>query len=111
MHREVFVLPDGESFLAWNLQFTEAQQRRESCPCTYHEKDGTVRKGTMHYTLETAKVSFCACPDSARLGVRGQLSAVDDKFFEVTISSLEPSEDHILVSGQASRMFDHAKDR
>jgi len=33
------------------------------------------------------------------------------KLLDVTISSLQPAEDYFLVLGQASRMFDHEKDR
>ena len=111
MDREVFITSNGESFFAWDVQFKGTERRRESRPCTYHEKDGSVRQGSVQYTLESAEVRFCASPGSVRVGLQGQLSSVDDTFFEVTVSCLQPAEDHVLVLGQASRMFDHEKDR
>jgi hypothetical protein len=110
MDHEVFISSDGESFFGWNVQFTGTERRRESRPCTYHEKDGSERSGNAHYTLESAEVCFCASPGSVRVGLRGQLSSADDMFFEVTISSLQPAQDHVVVLGGASRIFDHEKD-
>jgi len=107
---EVFILPDCQSFFAWNVQFSETERRRESCPCTYHEKDGSVRKGLVQYTLESASISFCALPGTIRVGHQGQISSTDDQFYDVTVSSLEPAEGHVLVGGQATRKFAYEKD-
>jgi hypothetical protein len=108
---EVFVLPDGESFYAWNVKFEVAERRRESRPCSYHEKDGSVRKGVVHYILELADVTFSASPGSIRVGLQGQLTSPNDIFFDVTVSEFRPVGEHIVVQGKASRMCDYEKDR
>ena len=38
MEHEVFAHSNGEMFYAWDVQFADLEQRRESGPCTYHEK-------------------------------------------------------------------------
>jgi hypothetical protein len=111
MTSEVFVQANGEVFSAWNVEFTRSQQHRETVPCTYHERDGTVRKGKVFFTIETALVSFCACVATFRVGVEGQLSSSDDRFYEVTISSVEPQGDHARVSGKAQRKVSVEQDR
>jgi hypothetical protein len=111
MEREVFILPNGDSFSAWNVKFTAPERRKESRPCNYQQEDGSMRKGVMHYTAESAEVSFCSCPNWVRVGMQGQLSSPKDIFFEVTISSLQPADNHVLVAGQATRMLDLETDR
>jgi hypothetical protein len=101
MEHEVFIPSNGEMFYAWDVRLTVLEQRRESCPCTFHERDGTVRKGKMYYTLELGKVSFRASPGTVAVGHQGQLSSTNDQFYDVTVSSLQSEEEHVLVSGEA----------
>src|SRR5262245_57167931 len=110
MQREVYVLPNGDSFLAWNIKLTALKQSRESAPCLIHGRDGSVRNGTVRFTIESADVSFCTFPHSLQVGQQGQLSSTDDKFFEITVSSFEPIEDHVIVFGNASRRFGYERD-
>ncbi len=110
MEREVFVLPNGESISVWEVRYGAFKRQEESAPCTIHEKDGTVRKGTVRYTVESADVSFNALEGLLRVGQQGQLSTKDDQFFEVTISSIEKAKDHVRAFGQASRKFSYKKD-
>jgi hypothetical protein len=105
MDREVFILPDGESFSAWEVRFGRPKRRREACPCTIQELNGSIRNGTLSYTVESASVSFCASQGSLKVGQQGQLSSSDDRFFDVMISRAEPVEDHLLVSGQATGKY------
>lgn len=111
MEHEVFIQSDGEMFYAWDVRFTVLEQRRESCPCTFHERDGTVRKGMLYYTLESAKVSFRASSRTVAVGHQGQLSSKSDQFYDVTASALQSEGEHFLVSGEAKRKFDHGRDR
>src|SRR5260221_4925264 len=110
MEHDVFILND-EMFYAWDVRFTAVEQHRESSPCRYYEPEGVFRKGKMYYTLESAEVVFLAPPDSIKVGQSGQLSSTDDQFYEVTVSSLQPAGDHILVCGHATRKFAYEKDR
>ena len=110
MTYEVFIPSNGEMFYAWDVRFTMLAQRRESCPCTFHERDG-VRKGNMYYTLELGKVSFRASPGTVAVGHQGQLSSTNDHFYDVAVSSLKPEEEHVLVSGEAKRKFAYGRDR
>ena len=104
MQREVFILPTGRSFVAWEVRFGVPQQRVETAPATDQERDGsTIRNGTAYVTVETADVKFCACPGSIAVGQKGQLSSTGDQFFEVTISAIESAGDHDLVAGHASK--------
>lgn len=111
MQREVFILPGGESFFAWDIHFATAKQRKESQPCYHHYDDGSVRKGVLHYTIESAEVSFRTYAGSVRIGIQGQLSTADEVFYEVTISSLKPAGDQILVWGMATRKIYGGWDR
>src|SRR4051812_14236966 len=63
---------------AIEVQFEGMERKRESAPCTYNEKDGTARKGTIYYTLETAKVRFRAPVGVVRAGHQGQMSSIGD---------------------------------
>jgi hypothetical protein len=55
--------------------------------------------------VEEANVSFCASQDSLKVGQQGQLSSSGDRFFAVVISKVEPVDDHLLISGQATRKY------
>ncbi len=112
MEREVFVLPTGPSFAAWEVRLGKRRQHVESAPCNYEEAEGSFRKGTIHITVESASVSFCAYPDPAfHVGQKGQLSTPGDQFFDVTVESVEPAGDHLLVSGKALRKVKFESDR
>jgi hypothetical protein len=111
MAPEVLVQSNGELFSAWDVQFSHVEQHRETAPCTYHERDGSVRKGKVFFTIETAQVSFYACVGTVRVGLQGQLSSTDDRFYEVTISSAEPEEEHLRVVGKATRKVSVENDR
>jgi hypothetical protein len=112
MEREVFILPNGTSFTAWQVRFGERRQHIESVPCTYHESERISRNGTVHITVESAEVSFCACPDSSfQVGQKGQLSSSEDQFFDVSIGSIEPAGDHVIVCGKASRKAKFGRER
>jgi hypothetical protein len=111
MEHEVFVQSNGEMFSAWDVQFTNVEQYRESAPCTYHEPDGSVRKGKVYFTLESAEVSFCASKGSVQTGQQGQLSSMDDRFYDVTISALTQDQDYLRVVGRATRKGSFEKDR
>ena len=50
-----------------------------------HERDGSVRNGTVRFTVESANLSFCTFPHSLQVGQQGQLSSADDKFFDITV--------------------------
>ena len=108
MEREVFVIPDGESFFASNVEFGPFERHRETRQGTLY---GTTRQIIWRFTVETAQVSFRLPLGAIREGVRGQLSTSGDKFFEVTVVSLEAKDDHLLVLGEARRTFDHECDR
>ncbi len=104
MQREVFILPTGQSFLAWEPRFGVPQQHVETAPASDQKPDGsTIRNGTAYVTIETADVKFCACSGSLAVGQKGQLSSTGDEFFEVMISAIESAGDHDLVAGHASR--------
>ena len=104
MEREVFILPTGESFVAWDIRFGTPEQHVETAPATEHDSDGSSsRNGTAYITVETAEVEFCTCPGSLHVAQKGQLSSAGDQFFEVTISAIEPATDRALVTGRASR--------
>jgi len=103
MQREVFIVPTGQSFIAWEVRFGVRQQRVESAHATDQKSGSTIRNGTAYVTLETAEVKFCSCPGSLAVGQKGQLSSTGDEFFEVTISAIESSGDHDLVAGHATR--------
>ena len=111
MASEVFVQSNGELFSAWDVQFGQVEQHREAAPCTYHEDDGSVRKGKVFFTIETAQVSFCASLDTVRVGLQGQLSSTDDRFYEVTILSAEREQDHLRVVGKATKTVSVENDR
>jgi hypothetical protein len=111
MDHEVFVQADGELVSAWDVQFTEIEQQRKTEPCTYHERNGSARKGVVHFTLESAAVRFSAPMNSVQVGQPGLISATEDRFFDVTISTVEPEQDHIRVAGRATRKFSYEQDR
>src|SRR5690348_17314669 len=88
MEREVFILPTGISFLAWDVQFSKPQQHVETKPVSHCESDGRIsRNGTLLVTIETSQVEFCACAGSLAVGQQGQLSSMGDQFFGVTVSA------------------------
>ena len=107
MEREVFILPTGISFLAWDVQFSKPQQHVETKPVSHCESDCRIsRNGTLLVTMETSQVEFCTCAGSLAVGQQGQLSSMGDQFFGVTVSAIETAGDHALISGQASRRVD-----
>jgi hypothetical protein len=106
MKREALVMTDGESFSVWDVTFGEMKQQRETHPCMIREPDGSSRKGTISFTVESATVSFCASIGMLAIGRKGQMSS-GDQFFEVTISSVEPAADHLRVSAHAERKCDY----
>lgn len=107
MEREVFILPTGTSFLAWDVEFSKPQQHVETKPVSHCECDGRIsRNGTLRITIETSQVKFRACVGSLAVGQQGQLSSVGDQFVGVTVSAIKAAGDHALISGQASRRVD-----
>lgn len=102
---------DFDSCYAWNVQLSDVQRNRQSRPCSYYERDGTFRKGLIHFTLESAQVSFFISPGALRIGERGQLSYINDEFYEITVLGVESLGDHDLVRGQAKREFANEHDR
>jgi hypothetical protein len=111
MQREAFVFENGQTFTAWNVQFGGFKQEREVRPCKYLEVDGSFREGTLRCVVESAEVKFCALPGTITVGQQGQLSCEDDRFYDVTVSFVEPAHDHVLVCGEATRKFDCETDR
>ena len=111
MEHEVFAHSNGEMFYAWDVQFADLEQRRESGPCTYHEKGNRPRKGKMCFTLETANVSFSAAEGCGQVGLQGMLSSPGDQFYDVTISSIEPKQGYVRVFGRAAKKSGFEKDR
>ena len=103
VEREVFILPNGESFSVWDVRFGSWEQREETAPCTFEERDGSKRTGTIRFTVESADISFTTFAGSLKIGQEGQLSSVNDEFFEVKISLIEPMEGNVRVFGRASR--------
>ncbi len=106
MDREAFVLENGDSFFAWTIDFDGWERHEETRPITFHEQDGTVRKGKITFTVESANIRFSASMGSLKEGQTGQLSWNDDRFFEVTISAVKQAQDRLEVSGRAVRQFD-----
>lgn len=107
MEREVFIMSNGKSFSAWDVQFSMPQQHVETNPVSHYEPDGKIsRHGKIHRTVETSQVRFCAYTGSLAVGQKGQLSAMGDQFFGVTVSAVEAAGSHELVRGQASRDID-----
>ena len=107
----MFILPNAEAFLAWNIGLSEREQRRETCPCLIQQGGGRTSRGTLYYTLEWARVRFCAPFGSIAVGQQGQLSSAKDQFYDVSVLFLEPAEDHMVVYGQATRKFAYENDR
>lgn len=113
MEHEVFIR-EGVGFdscYAWNVRFSDIEHQRQSRPCTYHERNGTVRKGQMHFTLESAQVTLLTRSGALRTGERGQLSHTNDEFYQVTILRVEARGAHDFVRGQAERQFANEPDR
>ena len=104
MQREALVLTDGESFSVWEVSFGEIKQHLETRPCIRYDPDGSTHKGTISFTVESATVGFCASIGRLAIGQKGQMSS-GDEFFEVTISSVESTADHLRVSCHAERTF------
>ncbi len=111
MEREVFVLPNGESFSAWDVRLEAREERHKSRPCFHEQPDGTRRYGEVRFKVESARVSFCAQPGTVHVGQRGQLSSSGDLFYNVRVSFIELAEGHVVVTGDATREFDHEWDR
>src|SRR5262245_39609098 len=111
MDHEVFVQADGELVSAWDVQLSDVEQQHKSEPCTYHERDGSVRKGLVHFMLESAAVRFSAPVNSVEVGQKGLMSATDDRFYDVMVSKIEPERDHVRVLGRATRKFSYEQDR
>jgi hypothetical protein len=111
MEREVFVLRNGDSFFAWNVQLGARKEHRETLPCFFDEPDGTRRRGTYSYTVESARISFCAPPASVHVGEWGQLSSAAGHFYDVKVSFIELAEGHVVVTGDATRQFGYEEKR
>lgn len=90
MDREAFVLWNGESFSAWDVQFGSRKERQETIPYIH--------------TVESAKVSFCTAPGSVHVGQWGQLSW-GDLFHNVKVSFVELAEGHVIIRRDATREF------
>jgi len=105
MTTEVFVQPNGDITSAWDIEFTDVMERQEFVPCDIHQLDGSVGRGRMRIKVETSRVGFCVAPDVLQVGLQGQLSANDDTFHHVLITSLEKKQNHEWASGQSSRMI------
>jgi hypothetical protein len=113
MEHEVFIR-EGVGFdscYAWNVRFSDIQQERQTYPCSFHARDGTVRKGQVNFTLESAQVTFFTSPGAVSIGERGQMSYTNDEFYEITVLGVESQGDHDFVRGQAKRQFGHEPDR
>lgn len=111
MERDVFIEANGQSCSVWQVEFRNPEVRRHSDPCRIQEQDGTFRKGRIHYTIESAEITFCTTPGSLEPGREGQLSTPGDRFYEVRIGSVTLHEDHAIVSGHASRKFNYEPER
>ena len=103
MDREVFVLPNAESVFVWNVVYGPVTRSEESAPCNVEQPDGKVAKGTIHFSVESADVTLTAFAGSLTVGQQGQLSTGEDKFFDLTISSIEAAEDYVRAFGRAVR--------
>jgi hypothetical protein len=44
MEREVFVLPNGETYPAWDITFSCMEEHTETSPLKMHDTDGTFIK-------------------------------------------------------------------
>ncbi len=64
MEREVFVLRKGDSFSTWNVQFGGWEEHRDDL-------------GRYAYTIESARVSFCAGLGRVHVGEWGLVSSVE----------------------------------
>ena len=99
------VFDNGQTVTAWNVLLTGFRQHRETVPREALEAGSSFSGNVLRYIVETADVSFCALPGTIVVGQQGQLSSEDNGFYDVTISSVEPASDHILVQGEARREF------
>ena len=102
MDRHVFMLRNGDSFWAWNVEFHGREERRETFPRLV---EGVERRGTLSYTVESAHVSFCAAPGTVQVGQRGELSSAEGHSYHVKVSYIELARGHVIVSGDATRTF------
>jgi len=105
MDRHVFMLRNGDSFWAWNVQFHGRKERRETLPRIVESPEGSEPRGTVSYTVESACVSFCVAPGTVHIGQRGQLSSAEEHFYEVKVSYIELAKGHVIVSGEATRVI------
>ena len=96
MDRHVFMLRNGESFWAWNVQFHGRKERRETFPRLVEGPAGAERRGTFSYTVESAHVSFCAAPGTIHIGQRGQLSSAEEHFYHVKVSYIELASGYVM---------------
>lgn len=99
--REVFVLKSGETFLAWEINLENLKVQRTSEPCTFHQKDGLVRKGRAFFicgvrpeksTLGKGRIlprSLNQNPESVVSGWLSHLSIVITKPLEEARSHLD----------------------
>ena len=98
MEREVFVLRNGDSFSTWKVQFDGLKEHREDL-------------GRYSYTIESARVRFCATPATVHVGEWGLLSSANGRFYDVKVTFIELAQGHVVVHGDASRTFDHKENR
>jgi len=111
MDRHVFMLRNGDSFWAWNVEFHGREERRETFPRLVEGPEGVERHGTCSYTVESAHVSFCAAPGTVHIGQWGQLSSAEEHFYHVKVSYIELASGHVIVSGEATKTFYHEEHR
>lgn len=111
MDRHVFMLRNGDSFWAWNVEFRERKERRETLPRIVQGSEDVKQRGTVSYTVESAYVSFCAAPGTVHVGQWGQLSSAGGHFYHVKVSYIELASGHVIVSGDATRTICHEDER
>ena len=111
MDRHVFILRNGDSFWAWNVEFHGREERREIFPRLVEGPGGMEQHGTFSYTVESAHVSFCAAPGTIHIGQWGQLSSAEEHFYNVKVSYIELASGHVIVSGEATRTCFHEEHR
>jgi hypothetical protein len=70
------------------------------------KQDRRAKNKHGQFSVEAAAVGFCVSNGTLARGQNGQMSS-GDQFFEVTISSVERTADHLRVSGHAERKFDY----
>ena len=102
MEREALVFADGKNFAIWDVTFGEITRHQKTCPCEVHAADGSISKGTVTFTVESAIVFFSASSGVIATGVTGQMSS-GDHFWAATILEVERAEGHLREKAEAQR--------